>query len=129
MIYKFTGMIKSGIIFLVCIFAVSYCFAEDSKSASVMEARTGEEFTIILSANPTTGYQWQLAKPLNTNMIQFINSEYFPDKTGRIGAGGKQKWKFKAGNAGRADITFKYVRPWEKNISPASEKKFVIVIK
>ena len=129
MIYKFTGMNKLGIIFLVCIFAVSYCFAEELKSATVMEARTGEEFTIILSANPTTGYQWQLAKPLNTNMIQFVNSEYFPDKTGRIGAGVKQVWRFKAGNAGRVDITFKYVRPWEKNISPASEKKFVIVIK
>ena len=122
-------MNKLGIISLVCIFAVSYCFAEDAKSTAVMEARTGEDFTITLPANPTTGYQWQLAEPLNKNMIQFVNSEYFADKTGLAGAGGKQVWRFKACTAGRTDITFKYVRPWEKKISPEREKKFIIVIK
>ena len=60
MSYRFTGMIKLGIIFLVCIFAVSYCVAEDSKSASVMEVKNVSDFTIILSANPTTGYQLSL---------------------------------------------------------------------
>jgi Predicted secreted protein len=129
MSYKFTGLNKLGIIFLVFIFASSYCFAEDLKSATVIEARTGKDFTIILSANPTTGYQWQLAKPLNKNKIQFVNSEYFPDKTGLVGAGGKQVWRFKARTAGRANITFKYVRQWEKNIPPESIKKFIIFIK
>ena len=129
MSYRFTGLIKSGIFFLACIFAVSYCFAEELKSATVMEARTGEEFTIILSANPTTGYQWQLAKPLNKKMVIFLNSEYIADKTGLIGSGGKEMWRFKALRKGSTNIKFKYVRPWEKSISPASEKKFVIVMK
>ena len=129
MIYRFTGMIKLGIIFLVCIFTVSYCVAEDSKSASVMEARTGEEFTIILSANPTTGYQWQLAEPLNKKIVLLLNSEYIAEKPGLIGSGGKEMWRFKALRKGSADIKFKYVRPWEKNIPPESIKKFTISIK
>ena len=127
--YRFTGIKILGIFALICISAVSYCFAADLKSSEVIGAKTGEDFTIILPANPTTGYQWQLAKPLNKKMIQFINSEYIADKTGLTGQGGKEVWRFKARMAGRANISFKYLRSWEKNISPVSIKKFIIVIK
>ena len=124
-------MSKLGLFSLVCMFTVSCCYAEDLKSSSVIEARTGEDFTIILPANPTTGYQWQLAEPVNEKIIQLVNSEYVPDpdKIGRAGAGGKQVWRFKALVEGRTDVKLKYVRSWEKNIAPVSEKIFNVVIK
>lgn len=94
-----------------------------------MEAQAGQNFTIILKANATTGYQWQFAKPLDENLVQLINSKYLADKTKLVGAGGKQVWIFKALKAGQANISFKYVRPWEKNTPPQNEESFVIVIK
>ena len=32
--------------------------------------KVGAEFTLALEANPTTGYQWQLAQPLDASLVQ-----------------------------------------------------------
>jgi inhibitor of cysteine peptidase len=114
---------------LVFVFLASFCFAEKSKQSKVIEAQAGQNFTIILKANATTGYQWQFAKPLDESIVQLISSEYLADKTKLVGAGGKQVWMFKALKAGQTNISFKYVRPWKKNTPPQNEESFVIVIK
>jgi predicted secreted protein len=51
------------------------------------------------------------------------------DSSGRVGAGGKEVWTFKAAGEGSPTIHFKYVRPWEKDVPPADKKDFVIMIK
>jgi inhibitor of cysteine peptidase len=121
---------KKIIIFtLTFISLASLCFAQDLKQAKVIEAQAGQNFTIILKSNPTTGYQWQLAKPLDESIVQLISPEYLTDKTKLVGAGGKQVWVFKALKAGQTNISLKYVRPWEKNTPPQNEESFVIIIK
>jgi inhibitor of cysteine peptidase len=105
-----------------------FCFAEDSKQAKEIQARSGENFAITLESNRTTGYEWQLAKPLDESTVQLVSSEYLTDKTELAGAGGREVWIFKALKAGKTDISFKYVRPWEKDIPPVNEKIFVIII-
>jgi inhibitor of cysteine peptidase len=121
---------KKIIIFtLIFISLASFCFAEKSKQPKVIEAQAEQNFTIILKANPTTGYQWQFAKPLDKNLVQLISSKYLADKTELVGTGGKQVWMFKALKAGQTNISFKYVRSWEKNTPPQNEESFVIVIK
>ena len=94
-----------------------------------MEVQAGQSFTITLEANKTTGYEWQLAKPLDKRMVKLIGSEYLVDKTGLIGAGGKQVWVFKALKKGKTNIYMRYVRPWEKDIPPVKEEHFLIIIK
>lgn len=121
-------MKKIIIFILIFIFLASFCFAQDLKKPKVIEAQAGQNFTIILKANATTGYQWQFAKPLDENLVQLISSKYLADKTKLVGAGGKQVWMFKALKAGRTNIAFKYVRSWEKNTPPQNEESFVIVI-
>ena len=113
---------------LVFVFLASLCFAEESKEAKVIESQVGNNFTIKLEANATTGYEWQFTKPLEEDILQLISSEYLPDKTELLGAGGKQVWIFKALKSGKTTIYFKYVRPWEKNTPPANEEFFIIVI-
>jgi inhibitor of cysteine peptidase len=117
------------IIILIFISLVSICFAEETKQPKVIEAQAGQNFTIILKANATTGYQWQFAKLLDESIVHLISSEYLADKTKLVGAGGKQVWIFKALKAGQTNISFKYVRSWEKNTPPQNEESFVIVIK
>lgn len=87
-----------------------------------------EEFVITLESNKTTGYEWQLAKPLDGNRLKFLKSEYTPNASGLSGAGGKEEWSFKAVNSGNTSVAFKYVRPWEKNVKPAKEKAFTVII-
>ncbi|MFH1347753.1 MAG: protease inhibitor I42 family protein [Candidatus Margulisiibacteriota bacterium] len=91
----------------------------------------GEEFTITLESNPTTGYQWQLARPLDDKIVGLGESKYEMEKqesveTGMVGVGGHEYWTFKAKGKGTTSIELKYVRPWEKDAPPVETAVFRI---
>ena len=107
----------------------SYAFAETHDDmTNTIKTTAGKEFVITLDANVTTGYEWQLTKPIDDSLIKLVHSEYVPDKTGLVGSGGKSIWTFKAVRSGETQISFKYIRPWEKNIPPTREAKYIINI-
>ena len=98
-----------------------------------IEATAGKEFTITLDSNRTTGFGWQLAKPLDETIVKSVKNDYQnapqnPDKTPRVGAPGKEVWTFKALKSGKTTIEFKYVRPWEKDKDPAETKSVPVVV-
>ncbi|MDD5681223.1 MAG: protease inhibitor I42 family protein [Candidatus Omnitrophica bacterium] len=99
------------------------------KGDNITGVTAGETFTIEMESNRTTGYEWQLAEPVDKDRLEFVISEYVPDTSGRMGAGGKERWTFKAIGPGNPVIHFKYVRPWEKDAPPAEKKSFVVMIK
>jgi inhibitor of cysteine peptidase len=101
---------------------------EDDGQGSPIHARAGEIFSITLDSNPTTGYQWKLANPLDEKALKLISSEYRMPETQMVGTGGKEAWTFKALSMGQATISFEYVRPWEKDREPAKKAIFKINI-
>jgi inhibitor of cysteine peptidase len=116
-------------IILVLLSLSSYAFAEtQSNMTDTIKTTVGKEFVITLDANATTGYEWQLANPIDDTLIKLVGSEYVPDKTSLVGSGGKSIWTFKAGRAGKAQISFKYIRPWEKDTPPEKKESFVVII-
>lgn len=77
------------------------------------ETRTvplGGRFTIDLPANPTTGYDWQVAFP--PERVRLEGREHVRDSD-RIGAGGKTTFTFRALSVGEATLRFRYLRVWE----------------
>lgn len=91
--------------------------------------KPGEEFKVTFNSNRTTGYEWQLAKPLDANIVEFVSSEY-KSGLGRImGEPGKEVWTFRAVGPGKATVYLKYVRPWEKDAVPANAQAFVVTVK
>jgi inhibitor of cysteine peptidase len=99
--------------------------SDPSKSLVV---KVGREFTIVLESNRTTGYQWQTDEPVDESIVKLIRAEYQAPETRLVGAGGKEIWVFRALSQGRTTIRMKYVRPWEKDASPAKKASFVIVV-
>ncbi|MBN2058303.1 MAG: protease inhibitor I42 family protein [Candidatus Saganbacteria bacterium] len=97
-------------------------------SAEVISVRQGDEFTLSLGSNATTGYQWQLSQPLDQERLKLISSVYITPEQGRIGQGGVEHWTFKALKSGRAVIKLGYLRPWEKEVPPVKSKAFLIRI-
>ena len=93
-----------------------------------IEVVVGQKFYITLEANPTTGYKWQLATPMDQRVVKFMTSEYIAVEPRRIGSGGDEIWTFKAVGAGSAKITLQYVRPWEESISPVKTSTFEIKV-
>ena len=96
--------------------------------SSETHKKVGEIFELGLESNPTTGYQWQLAQPLNEDIVMLINSEYFPPEGELVGAGGKEIWTFETVGPGTVEISFKYIRPWEVDVPVEKEQSFVIIV-
>jgi len=93
-----------------------------------IKIRTGNKITILLDSNPTTGYSWRLAQPLDERVLKLIDSKYQAPQTHLIGAGGKELWIFEATGSGKAEISFQYVRPWEKDVPPVKQETFTVVV-
>ena len=100
-----------------------------SKSGKKIMAKEGAQFNIILESNRTTGYEWQIIKPLNNKIVKLVGKEYLPGQTTMPGSGGKEVWNFVGAGKGQVDIIFDYLRPWEKNIKPAKIDTFHVLIK
>ena len=85
-------------------------------------------FTITVPANRTTGYDWVLEDPLNAAVVRLRSKAYVPS-SGLPGAPGLETWTFSTYGRGRALISLKYVRPWEKTAPPAKEALYVVAVR
>lgn len=96
-----------------------------------LKARVGGTVMIKMDSNPTTGYSWQLARPIDGKMLRFLGSKYYADKADpqMVGVGGEERWSFRALKCGRTRVFFKYVRPWEKNVAPVDAREYLILIR
>ena len=74
----------------------------------------GEEFSIVLESNPTTGYRWMLQKELDEKIITLQKMEFEEPESDLLGAPGEERWTFQAEGLGRTTIELKYARPWEE---------------
>jgi len=90
---------------------------------------SGCRFAVRMHSNPTTGYGWQLAKPLDEKIVVLVTNDYIHPDTRLIGAGGNEVWIFKAVGRGQVTITLKYVRPWEEDQPPVKTNVFKVVVK
>jgi inhibitor of cysteine peptidase len=94
-----------------------------------IQGNAGREFSIVLDANPTTGYQWRLTHPTDEKTLKLVDKKYKAPNTNLAGAGGHEIWSFKALSVGQEKLIFEYVRPWEKDKSPVKSISFTINIR
>ncbi len=89
----------------------------------------GQKFKIVLLSNPSTGYHWLLAKPLDKSLLKQIGKSYKRPRTNREGAAGKEELVFIATGEGKTEIRLKYARLWEQDAPAAQSTNFVVLIK
>ena len=87
----------------------------------------GEQFSVSLESNPTTGYSWAIRISEGADKILIIGSEFAKTKPGRQGEGGEQLWRFKALSTGDIKLDLIYIRPWEKE-EPAKTITFYVKV-
>ncbi|HZR98275.1 MAG TPA: protease inhibitor I42 family protein [Chloroflexota bacterium] len=83
--------------------------------STAIAATVGVPFSITLDSNPTTGYSWDLATPLDPNVVDLLQHTYQRAGAPRPGAGGTEIWTFEPLCAGFTTIVLRYRRPWEPN--------------
>jgi inhibitor of cysteine peptidase len=95
-----------------------------------MHVRLDAEFVVTLEANWTTGYRWQVARPLDGRIVKFVSNRYFTiTQPGLVGAPGREVWTFRAVGRGATSIAFQYVRPWEKDVAPVRTLTCGVVVR
>lgn len=92
-------------------------------------ARTGDQITVTLDSNATTGFKWQLAIKPNQNVVRFAKSVYDAPSEAIPGRGGTETWTFTAAGKGSTSVTLNYARSWEKNTPPARTQSFDVAVK
>jgi formylglycine-generating enzyme required for sulfatase activity/predicted secreted protein len=103
---------KSFPFVVLCVLAIcspSVLFADTYEDVSIA---VGEEFTVDLASNPSTGYEWVLAGSL-PNWLELVDKSYTATTPGLPGGGGTEHWIFRATAPGNTNLTFQYMRPWE----------------
>jgi inhibitor of cysteine peptidase len=98
----------------------------EKDAGRVVEIGAGQQFTVRLPSNATTGFRWVVAD-LGT-ATQVGESVYeAPQAPGVVGAGGTELLTFKTGASGPSELKLEYRRPWEK-AAPA-EKTWSVTVK
>lgn len=92
-----------------------------------VELRQGSTLTLELHANLSTGYSWQVASS-GEPVIHQLGEPTFREDSHMAGAGGTQRYEFRAQQAGTAELALVYVRPWEKGKKPADTFAVTVVV-
>ncbi len=95
-----------------------------------IQASAGNQFQIVLEANPTTGYHWDIVGELDKSVVELVSHDYqsasYPNV---VGGGGLDTWTFKAVGAGQATITLGYYPPSNTPTDPAKTETFTVQVK
>ncbi len=120
---------------ILCVFLSIGCANKPASSnysadSDIITAKSGENFSITMESNPTTGYSWSIEEPL-PEILQKVSNEYKPYNTSGniVGSGGHEIWTFKAIAKGNTALTFQYSRPWEKDVPPIKKETYKINVK
>lgn len=91
-----------------------------------IEATVGEEVTIVVDSNPTTGYEWTVTGEPDAVIAEPVGST--PASGGpRPGQGGTQTFTFKATGAGTTTITLTYARSFAPDDNPTVQEYTLVV--
>lgn len=103
---------------------------KDADQVETIRRKAGGTFTIPLESNHTTGYSWTLDGKEDSTVVRKVGSDYIndPHLPGMVGFGGTERWKFRAEKKGTTVLHFIYRRPWEKDVKPARERSFKVVV-
>ncbi len=90
----------------------------------VFSTGVGSEFTIMLTANPSTGYDW--SRDYDPSMLNLAGVGFEPATGAALGSGGTMTLRFKALKSGETKMTLRYSRGPEAQV--AEEKVFSVSI-
>jgi inhibitor of cysteine peptidase len=94
-----------------------------------MQLQKGQTLVVTLEGNPTTGYSWEVAEPLDEQVLRQVGEAEFKAESEAIGAGGVQVLRFEAVNAGKTTLKLVYHRPWEKDVEPLETYSIQVVVR
>jgi len=122
------------LILLVALTVVAGCRPQQEVKVGIddngreVQLKKGQTLVVTLEANPTTGYSWEVAEPLDEQVLRQVGEPEFKQESEALGAGGVQVLRFEAVNAGQITLKLVYHRPWEKGVEPLETYSLQVVV-
>ena len=119
---------------LVALTLATGCSPQQEVKASIdddgreMQLKKGQTLVVTLEGNPTTGYSWEVAEPLNEQVLRQAGEAEFKAESDALGAGGVQVLRFEAVNVGKFTLKLVYRRSWEKDVEPLETYSIQVVV-
>ena len=85
----------------------------------------GQELSIVLPENPTTGYRWQVEQTGEPVCTLVDDTFEPPDPPVQPGQPGRRRWRFQAAQPGSGQIALASRRPWG-NEPPARQFRLTV---
>lgn len=103
--------------------------ADNSSSAEVKEVtvNSGENFTISLEENTSTGYAWTVEKDDKIELVETADTQE-ENTDGKVGVPSTKTWTFKCDEVGEYNIKFTYERSFEPG-NPAQIIEYKVIVK
>lgn len=105
--------------------------AQVQKSEQSVVLTPGAHATVELTENPSTGYVWRFdaQRSKNAAIVKIVDQGFSPPASDRppIGAPGRHRWSLEGVSAGRAELIFVNLRPWEDQ--PVREHAVVVEVR
>jgi inhibitor of cysteine peptidase len=100
-----------------------------ARNGKTVTLHPGQTLVVQLDSNRTTGYGWSGVPPSGAVLIQEGAPVYatVQPSNQRVGAGGRDVFKYKAAAKGRVQISLAYERRWEK-VPPAKTFALTVLI-
>jgi inhibitor of cysteine peptidase len=97
----------------------------EGDSGHTIKVNVGQQITVRLPSNPSTGYSWSVA---TLGGLQQVGEATYKatETSGVVGSGGTQSFTFSGRKRGSGQLTLEYRRPWEKG-TPAAKTWTVVV--
>jgi inhibitor of cysteine peptidase len=96
-------------------------------AGSVVSLASGNELTISLPANPSTGYTWTVISMDNAVLTQIGDAEFVPESN-LIGAAGTMILRFEGLAGGETLLELGYLRTWE-DVEPLDTYQVTITVR
>jgi len=103
----------------------------ESAHGKTVSVLVGQQLTVQLAGNPTTGYRWDVVHVAGEAVVRHGKPAYRADPVGRppvAGKGGRFECCFLAKRPGKATVELHYRRPWEKAKKPAKRVLFTVEV-
>ncbi len=101
----------------------------EADSGTTVELKKSHRLNVVLNANPTTGYQWEIVN-VDTTILFHLQTEYKSDEDppGMLGTGGKSIFHFQGRNTGETMLKIIYYRDFEENIPPIRTFELTVIV-
>ena len=102
----------------------------EKQNRGIVRLARGEPLTLILEANGTTGYEWQIVeRPRNLKRVSqtYLSLKQAPGAPAAVGAGGRQQFTFKPLAKGRGTLRLVYRQSWNGGDSSADTYRLTVI--